>query len=71
MPMPATPPPLLTFQQVIEKANPYTPDLPYSTMLFDTPIIIEQQASRTTSRKRSRFRTRTLTPTVSGSKTIS
>lgn len=44
MPMPATPPPLLTFQQVIEKANPYTPNLPYSTMLFDTPIIIEQQA---------------------------
>lgn len=33
----------LTFQQVVEKANPYTPNLAYSTMQFEAPIIVEQQ----------------------------
>jgi len=32
-----------TFQEVVEWANPYTPDLSYSTMQFDNPIIVEQQ----------------------------
>jgi hypothetical protein len=35
--------PPLTFQEVVEKANPYTPNLAYSTMQFENPIVIEQQ----------------------------
>ncbi len=31
-----------TFQQVVEWANPYTPNLP-PPMQFDDPIIVEQQ----------------------------
>ena len=37
----------MTFQQVVEKANPYTPNLAYSTMQFDATIIIEQQVHLT------------------------
>ncbi len=32
-----------TFQEVVEWANPYTPDLSVSTMKFHDPIIVEQQ----------------------------
>jgi hypothetical protein len=33
----------MTFQEIVEKANPYTPSLGSTTMKFEDPIIVEQQ----------------------------
>ncbi len=33
----------LTFQEVVERANPYTPIMADGIMQFESPIIIEQQ----------------------------